>query len=100
MLETSNKVRKYTHTHVFKALLILLMSAFFAKNQRFLSKIVSLLKAIMKYKFSRLYVRNPASTSLKIGDELKNGNDVTIFWHDIIVKFFWRCFIFFVNFSY
>ena len=30
-----------------KPLLILLMSAFFAKNQRFLAKIVPLLKAIM-----------------------------------------------------
>ena len=30
----------------------------------------------------------------------KNNKDVTIFWHDVIVKFCWRCFIFFVKFSY
>ena len=30
-----------------------------------------------------------------------NGkNDVTIFWHDVIIKFFWRCFVFLVKFSY
>ena len=30
----------------------------------------------------------------------KNGNDVTIFWNDVIVKFFWRCFVSLVKFSY
>ena len=30
----------------------------------------------------------------------KNDNDVTIFRHDIIVKFFWRCFVSFFKFSY
>ena len=30
----------------------------------------------------------------------QNDNDVTIFWHDIIVKFFWRCFVCLVKFSY
>ena len=46
MLETLNLARKYTHTYVVpenipfstKALLILMMPAFFAKNQRFLPK--------------------------------------------------------------
>ena len=49
MLETSNLARKYSHICSFrtKALLIVLMSAFFAKNQRFLTKIVTLLKAIV-----------------------------------------------------
>ena len=68
MLETSNLVRKYTHICSFrkykpfkqiilhicsfrlfstKTFLSLLMLAFFAKNQRFLAKIVSLLKAIV-----------------------------------------------------
>ena len=30
----------------------------------------------------------------------KNSNDITIFWHDVIVKTFWRCFVFLVKFSY
>ena len=30
----------------------------------------------------------------------KNGNDVTIFRHDVIAKFFWRCFVSLVMFSY
>ena len=30
----------------------------------------------------------------------KNINDVTIFRHDAIVKFFWNCFVFLVKFSY
>ena len=30
---------------------------------------------------------------------LKNGNDVTIFRHDVFVKFFWRCFVSLVKFS-
>ena len=30
----------------------------------------------------------------------KNDNDVTIFRHDIIVKFFWLCFVSFFKFSY
>ena len=46
MLETLNLARKYTHTYVVpenipfstKALLILMMPAFFAKNQRFFPK--------------------------------------------------------------
>ena len=29
----------------------------------------------------------------------KNDNGVTIFWHDVIVKLFWRCFISLVKFS-
>ena len=30
----------------------------------------------------------------------KNDNDVTIFRHDVNVKFFWRCFVSLVKFSY
>ena len=30
----------------------------------------------------------------------KNDNTVTIFWHDVRFKFFWRCFVSLVNFSY
>ena len=62
MLETSNlaRISTHTHTHTYvvsenvpyvpfstKALLIFLMSAFFAKNLCFLAKIVPLLKAIV-----------------------------------------------------
>ena len=59
MLETSNLPRKYTHifrkyikANIFrkstKALIILLMSAIFAKNQRFLDKIAALLKVVLR----------------------------------------------------
>ena len=55
MLETSNLAPKCTNICSFtkkipfsaKAVLILLMPAFFCKNQRFLVKIVLLLKAVM-----------------------------------------------------
>ena len=54
MLETSNLARKYTlifslrkYTFNTKAFLVLLISAFFATNQRFLAKIIPLLKAIV-----------------------------------------------------
>ena len=30
----------------------------------------------------------------------KNGNVITIFRHDVNIKFFWRCFVCLVNFSY
>ena len=30
----------------------------------------------------------------------ENDNDVTIYWHDVIVNFFWRDFLSLVNFSY
>ena len=52
MIETSNLARNYTHIFFsenipfsIKALLILLMLAFYAKNQHFFAKIVALLKA-------------------------------------------------------
>ena len=35
----------------------------------------------------------------KLAINWKNDNDVTIFWFDIIVKFFWRWFLSLVNFS-
>ena len=54
MLETSKLARKYTHicgfrkyNFITKALLILLMSVLFAKNQRFLAKVIPLLKTIV-----------------------------------------------------
>ena len=36
----------------------------------------------------------------KLAKNLKNDNDVTIFRQDINVKFFWRCFVSYVMFSY
>ena len=36
----------------------------------------------------------------KWAKNLKNDNDVTIFRHDVSVKFFWRCFVCFVKFNY
>ena len=36
----------------------------------------------------------------KLAVNWKNSNDVRIFWHDIIIRFFWRCFVFLVKFSY
>ena len=36
----------------------------------------------------------------KLAINWKNDNVLTICRHDIIVKLFWRCFVFFVKFSY
>ena len=36
----------------------------------------------------------------KLAKNPKNDNDVTIFRHDVNVKFFWRCFVSLVKFSY
>ena len=36
-------------------------------------------------------IRTPDCSKLAKNPE--NDNDVTIFWHDNIVKFFWRCFV-------
>ena len=36
----------------------------------------------------------------KLTKNPKNDNDITVFWHDIIIKFFWRCFVSHVKFSY
>ena len=36
----------------------------------------------------------------KLARNPKNDNDVTIFWNDVIVKFFWRWFVSLVNFSH
>ena len=62
MLETSNLARKYTlifslrkYTFNTKAFLVLLISAFFATNQRFLAKIIPLLKAIVWELYYRFY---------------------------------------------
>ena len=36
----------------------------------------------------------------KLAKNPKNDNDVTVFRHDVNVKFFWRCFVSLVKFSY
>ena len=36
----------------------------------------------------------------KLTKNPKNNNDVTIFWHDVIVRFFWSFFVTLVKFSY
>ena len=54
----------------------------------------------MENNFCRLCVRNPASGLLQLAKNSKNDNDVTIFWHDVIVKFFRSCFVSLVKFSY
>ena len=36
----------------------------------------------------------------KLTKNPKNGNDVTILWHDVKDKYFSRCFVFLVKFSY
>ena len=105
-----------------KTLLILLISAFFVKNQHFFANIVPFHKAIVwdlcfrfssslfnfckikvycwwKHKFYRLCVRNRASGLLQIGYKLKH-NGFTVFWYEIIVKVFWHCFVSLVKFSY
>ena len=36
----------------------------------------------------------------KLAKNLKNHNDVTIFWHDVMIKFFWHCLVSLVKFRY
>ena len=43
-------------------------------------------------------IRLPDCSKLVIN--WKNDSDVIIFWHDVIVRFFWRGFVFLVMFSY
>ena len=43
-------------------------------------------------------IRPPNYSKLTIN--WKNDNDITICWHDVIVKFFWRCFVSLAKFSY
>ena len=40
------------------------------------------------------------SNCSKLTKTEKNDNDVKIFWHDVIVKFFSRCFVSLVNLSF
>ena len=43
-------------------------------------------------------IRLPDCSKLAIN--WKNGNDVTIFWNGVIVKFYWQCFVSLVKLSY
>ena len=43
---------------------------------------------------------NAASTLLQIGRKLEKWQWRQIFWHEVIIKFFWRSFVSFVKFSY
>ena len=55
----------------------------------------------MKIQFYRLCVLNPAFGLLQIDQKLKkNCRNVTICRHDVIVKFFWSCFVCLVKLSY
>ena len=119
MLETSNLARKYTpicsfRKYTFQCLgpLNLPISAFFCKKIVFLSKKVPLLKTICQSCVRDFLVLFSVSVRQKVtitkniafadsvsgiwppdcsklAKNLKNGNDVTIFRHDIIVNFFW-----------
>ena len=102
----------------------LMMSGYFGqKIWVFLPKIVPLLKAILwelfysflssvfsfckikgycqwKYRIYRVCIQNLALGLLQIAHDLKNDNEVTIFWHEIIITFFWGDFVSLVKFSY
>ena len=130
MLETSNLARKYTPTCSFRnipfsaqAPLILLMSAFFAKNQRFLFKkstftqrnsmraVLEIFSSVFSYCKKKVTISEnitfadsvsgirPQDCS-KLAKNPKNDNNVTFFRHDVIVEFFCCCFVSLVKFSY
>ena len=98
------------------------MSAFFWKKLAFFSKNIPLLKAIvwgLRWKFfssvfsfviKKITVTENVTFAVsmsgiqppdcsKLAKNPKNGNDITILWHDVKVKYFWRCFVFLVKFS-
>ena len=94
-------------------LLLLLMSAFFlqkinifCQNGTFTqSKNVSCFSSVFSFCMVKVYcycllsrVRLPHSS--RLAKNGKNDNVVTICQHDVIVNFFWRCFVSLVNFSY
>ena len=96
-----------------KAYLILLMSAFFGKNICFLK--VPLLKALVWELFCSIFsfckvkgyfwwnhftdnvsgIWLPDSSKLTIN--WKKDNNVTICWHDVTFKVYWRCFFSYKN---
>ena len=54
----------------------------------------------MKEQVYRQCQRNPTSRLLQISHKLKNDNDVTVCWNDVIVNFFSCSFVSLVKFSY
>ena len=66
-------------------------------RQRFFSSACSFCKivgySLWKCKLCRLYIQNPAFRLLQIGHKLENNNGITTCWHDVIINFFWRCFV-------
>ena len=119
VLETWNLVHKYKHIHGFRRytfyhqgpLSFADVNIFFRKNLHFLAKIVLLLKAIvwqLWWRFLALFPISFRDYASKIWllnySELvinrKNDNDVSICQHDIIINFFWCCFVPLVKLSY
>ena len=118
-LETWNVVRKYAHIcsfrkytfqyqgplHLADVSIFCKKSAFFDKNSaftqsrelclRFFNSVFSFCKIkgyyLWKCKFYRQYVWLSNCSKSAINQE--NDNDVTFCRHDVIISFFWRCFV-------
>ena len=73
------------------------MPAFFCKKSAFFGK-NSTFTQCMNFLNSASRIWLPNCSKLTINQ--KKDNDVTIFRHDIIIKFLWRCFVSLVRFSY
>ena len=71
---------------------------------RFFNSVFSFYKIkgyyLWKHNFFRFCVRNRLPDCYKLAINRKNDNNVTIFWHEVTVKFFWGCFVSLVKFSY
>ena len=50
--------------------------------------------------FYRLWVWIQLPDCSELAINWKNDNDTSIYWYDVIVNFFWGCFVSFVKFSY
>ena len=126
MLELWFKFGSQVHTHNFHcqgSLNIADVSTFFAKknnisfpkNSTFTKSqcgcvwdFLVLLSVFVRWKVT--FIENVRFTDCASGIRLpdycklainyKNYNDVTICWHDVMAKFFWRCFVSLVKFSY
>ena len=79
-------------------------SAFFGQNSTFTqSKSV---KAVLKVTINENVSFTDYASGIRLPDcsklaiNWKNGNDITIFRHEVIVKSFCRCFVSLLNFSY
>ena len=106
-----------------KTLLILLIPAFFVKNWAFFCKtstfsqsnsvgaVLDIFSSVFSFCKIKGYVNeNITFTGYAFGIQLsdcselainrKNDNDVPVFRYDVIVNFFWRCFVSLVKLSY